>query len=57
MVEGFESVPATELTIAASSRRMGVSLDGELMILAPPLRYRIRPRALRVMVPTTEATR
>jgi diacylglycerol kinase family enzyme len=50
-VEGFEAVPATELTIVPRSRRVGVSLDGELAVLESPLRYRIRPGALRVMVP------
>lgn len=56
-VEGFEAVLATELTIAARSRRVGVSLDGELKILESPLRYAIRPRALRVMVPAQEGGR
>ena len=25
--------------------------DGEVVLIAPPLRYRIRPRALKVIVP------
>jgi diacylglycerol kinase family enzyme len=50
-VDGFEAVTAAELTIATRARRLGVSLDGELATLESPLRYRIRPRALRVIVP------
>ena len=53
-VTGFESIPTPELTIRGSSSRLGVSLDGELTVLASPLRYTIRPRALRVLVPSTE---
>ena len=50
-VNGFEAVPATELTIVTPLRRVGVSLDGELVVLDTPLRYTIRPRALHVLVP------
>jgi diacylglycerol kinase family enzyme len=32
-------------------RAIRVMNDGEIMLLNPPLRYRIRPRALRVLVP------
>jgi diacylglycerol kinase family enzyme len=53
-VDGFERVLASELTIAMPSRRVGVSLDGELRILESPLHYRTRPRALRVIVPAHE---
>jgi diacylglycerol kinase family enzyme len=49
--ESFDTVSATELTIATRSRRAGVSLDGEVAVLDTPLRYTIRPRALRVLVP------
>jgi diacylglycerol kinase family enzyme len=37
--------------ISAHRRRLRVALDGESLILRPPLHYRIRPRALRVIVP------
>jgi diacylglycerol kinase family enzyme len=53
-VESFDTVSATELTIATPSRRAGVSLDGEVVVLSTPLRYTIRPRALRVLVPAQE---
>jgi diacylglycerol kinase family enzyme len=37
--------------ISAHRRRLRVALDGESLLLRPPLHYRIRPRALRVIVP------
>jgi diacylglycerol kinase family enzyme len=37
--------------ISAHRRRLRVALDGESLMLRPPLHYRIRPRALRVIVP------
>jgi diacylglycerol kinase family enzyme len=51
----FESRRLRALTIHAHRRRLKVSLDGEVTVLHPPLRYRIRPRALRVLVPPTES--
>jgi len=36
-------------------RRLRVALDGEVRRLVTPLRYRIRPRALRVLAPPAEA--
>ena len=41
----------TALTIRARRRALRVMNDGEGMVLAPPLAYRLRPRALRVIVP------
>jgi diacylglycerol kinase family enzyme len=40
-----------EITIDSRKRRLRVLVDGEVVYLRPPLRYRIRPRALRVLVP------
>ncbi len=37
--------------ISAHRRRLRVALDGETLMLRPPLHYRIRRRALRVIVP------
>jgi diacylglycerol kinase family enzyme len=37
--------------ISAHRRGLSVALDGEALMLRPPLHYRIRPRALRVIVP------
>lgn len=41
----------TEVTILPRRRIIHVALDGESLLLDTPLRYRIRPRALRVLVP------
>jgi diacylglycerol kinase family enzyme len=40
-----------ELEIDCPRRPLRVSLDGEVVRLATPLRYRVRPRALKVLVP------
>ena len=37
--------------ITAKASRLPVSLDGEIEIMRPPLAYRSRPKALRVIVP------
>ena len=37
--------------IHTSRRRMHVTIDGEVTLMRTPLRYRVRPGALRVMVP------
>lgn len=42
---------APEVQITSRRKRLHISLDGELALLEPPLHYRIRPRALRVIVP------
>lgn len=41
----------TEATIVPRRRTIHVALDGESLLLTGPLHYRIRPRALRVLVP------
>ncbi len=45
-------------TLEVSSRRhrLRVSRDGESLIMETPLRYRVRPRALRVIVPEPTAS-
>ena len=53
--EQFVSFEVPELTIGALRPRLGVALDGELVVLAAPLRYRIRPAALRVAIPLEAA--
>ena len=47
----FESMCLPECAIRSGSRRLLVSLDGEVALLPTPLKYRIRRRALRVIVP------
>jgi YegS/Rv2252/BmrU family lipid kinase len=41
-------------TIETSGKAVPVYLDGEVTVLQPPLRYRVRPRELRVIVPPLE---
>jgi diacylglycerol kinase family enzyme len=51
----FTETMAREVTIRRPGRRSAKSIrvinDGEMHLLRPPLNYRIRPRALRVMAP------
>jgi diacylglycerol kinase family enzyme len=48
---GIESLLVGDCAIKADHRRLLVATDGELGRLETPLHYRIRPRALRVIVP------
>ncbi len=47
----FEGMGLEELRVEDRRRLLHVAFDGEVCHVAPPLHYRIRPRALRVMVP------
>lgn len=49
---GFEQFCTRELRVDADSSSFLVALDGEVLELAPPLHYRSRPRALRVITPS-----
>jgi diacylglycerol kinase family enzyme len=49
--DDFESATVRELRIDARHRRLLVALDGEVETMDLPLRYRIRPAALQVVVP------
>jgi YegS/Rv2252/BmrU family lipid kinase len=48
----IESFRLKELQVRSKTSRLPVALDGEVEMMHPPLRYRSRPRALRVIVPT-----
>jgi diacylglycerol kinase family enzyme len=50
-LEGFEAFTAAEVTLDGGTPRLRVSLDGEVIILDNPLKFRVRPRALPVIVP------
>src|SRR5262249_13637804 len=55
----FDSWSVPELTIDVHRKRrkkMPVFLDGEVLLLKPPLRYRVRPRELRVLAPKWRGT-
>ena len=48
----FDALCAREIWVETRrSRRIPVAIDGEVLVLSTPLRYRIRPGALKVIVP------
>ena len=47
----FTQVSLESVEISLRRRRVRVALDGESLVFRPPLHYRIRPRALRVIAP------
>jgi diacylglycerol kinase family enzyme len=48
----LESFPAGSLIVETPGRRrLRVALDGEVTQMMPPLKYRVRPKALNVVVP------
>jgi diacylglycerol kinase family enzyme len=49
--EDFEMLTGSKFEIATRDARIRVATDGEVTMMETPLRYRIRPRALRVRVP------
>jgi len=51
----FQSVVLPEVEIRTRRRSLRVSLDGEVVQMASPMRYIIRPRALRVLAPMPDA--
>jgi diacylglycerol kinase family enzyme len=47
----FDALCTTEVWIETRRRRLRVATDGEVTIMRSPLHYRVRPAALRVIVP------
>lgn len=47
----FIAMQTNELTIETRRKRLRVAFDGEIDLMESPLHYRVRPRALRVIVP------
>ena len=47
----FESALAEEVTVDSRKRRLDVAADGEVFEARAPLEFRVRPKALRVIVP------
>jgi YegS/Rv2252/BmrU family lipid kinase len=47
----FETLRTKQLKIDSHRRRLRISFDGEIDIMETPLHYRLRPAALRVIVP------
>ncbi|HVV88110.1 MAG TPA: hypothetical protein VHE35_33950, partial [Kofleriaceae bacterium] len=62
IVQRVESIDALEVAevdtadVVLWRRRIDVALDGEVVAMATPLRYRVRPRALAVIRPPAVAT-
>ncbi len=52
----IESRPAKDIVIDSASDHLQVATDGEVSLMPTPLRYRIRPRALRVLAPARPGT-
>lgn len=53
----FEVFRTSELQIARRKNPVRVATDGELAMMRVPLRYRVRPRSLRVIVPSDDEER
>jgi YegS/Rv2252/BmrU family lipid kinase len=51
----FLELRSNEVKIATRHKRLRVAFDGEIEVMKPPLEYRIRSRALRVIVPKPAA--
>jgi diacylglycerol kinase family enzyme len=51
----LQAVGAREIVIETGERQPNVAMDGEVSRLAAPLHYRIRPRALKVIVPAEDS--
>ncbi|MGD1038606.1 MAG: diacylglycerol kinase family protein [Roseiarcus sp.] len=47
----LDAFEAQEIWVQPKTRRISVSTDGEVSVMDAPLRYRVRPRALGVVVP------
>ena len=45
----FEVTPAAEIVVESRRKRVRVATDGEITIMTPPLRFRIRPASLVVV--------
>lgn len=54
--QDFDALCAKEIWIETHRKRLHVAIDGEVMIMSTPLHYRVRPRALRVIVPAPHAS-
>lgn len=50
----FEAMALSDVTLDTARRSARVSIDGEVTDMRPPLRYRISPRPLRVLVPAID---
>ena len=51
----FLALASNEVKIQTGRKRLRVAFDGEVDVMETPLQYRVRPGALRVIVPNAEA--
>jgi diacylglycerol kinase family enzyme len=51
----LETFTADEVRVSTRKHRLMLSLDGEVTVLASPLIFRVRPKALRMLVPNVSA--
>lgn len=54
--EELETLTATELMVHSRRRRLKMVNDGEVRQMEPPLRYRVRPKALTILAPKATQT-
>jgi diacylglycerol kinase family enzyme len=52
-VKELDLLTVEEAAIEVKRHRLQVALDGEVVVVQPPLEYRVRPRALQVHVPVS----
>jgi diacylglycerol kinase family enzyme len=52
----FDALCAKEVWVETRRKRLRVATDGEITVMNTPLHYRVRPCALRVIVPREQAT-
>lgn len=53
--EQLSATRTNRFRVDSSKRRLRVSADGEVFKLAPPIEYRCRPGALRILIPRSDA--
>ena len=52
----FLAFTTKDISIGTQHKRVRVALDGEVTIMEPPLHFRVRPGALRVLAPANDQT-
>ena len=50
----FDAITATDIVVQSKRKRIRVATDGEVTVMTPPLKYRVRPASLIVMQPRTD---
>ncbi len=51
----FDALCTKEVMVETRRHRLNVALDGEVAVMSTPLHYRVRPGALRVLVPRSNS--